>query len=140
MMNKYNKLTFISVVGRTKNGQSIWLCQCDCGKEWIGASHHVKDGSTKSCGCSKKEVRKYWMRNNTHKRKLLLDEEIPVEYRHLIKLNLQTCLIGKRHKEMFSLVKCIHCNREKLVRNSRIRENIKKFGYLYHCHGRLKEE
>jgi hypothetical protein len=48
---KYNKMLFIKFVRRGKNGQAIWLCKCDCGKEKEVFAHHVKSGNVQSCGC-----------------------------------------------------------------------------------------
>ena len=47
----FNKLTVISYQGKGKNGQSKWLCRCDCGKEKVIFAHHMKSDNVKSCGC-----------------------------------------------------------------------------------------
>jgi len=49
--NKINKLTFRKFVGRSKNGQAIWSCECECGKFKDVFAHHVKSGNAQSCGC-----------------------------------------------------------------------------------------
>ena len=49
--SKAHMLTAIKYVGKNERGQSLWLCQCDCGNETIVAIH--KFGTTKSCGCLK---------------------------------------------------------------------------------------
>lgn len=33
-------------------GKRYWLCRCHCGNEFTTVANAVKDGSTKSCGCS----------------------------------------------------------------------------------------
>ena len=38
----------------SKDGNSCWECVCDCGKEKIIASHHLRYGDIRSCGCLKK--------------------------------------------------------------------------------------
>lgn len=50
--NRYGKLVVIKYLG-SKNGQSKWLCHCDCGNnvERLGVS--LKNGAS-SCGCEKK--------------------------------------------------------------------------------------
>jgi hypothetical protein len=48
---KFNRLTIISY-----QGNSRWLCQCDCGQTAIVGTRHLKSGNTKSCGCLKSEV------------------------------------------------------------------------------------
>lgn len=52
---KYNRLTIIGDLGTNKFGKTKVLAQCDCGviKEYILS--RLIDGSTKSCGCYKKE-------------------------------------------------------------------------------------
>lgn len=35
----------------TKSKKWFWLCQCDCGKQKIVSSGHLKNGGAKSCGC-----------------------------------------------------------------------------------------
>lgn len=39
-------------VGKTGHRRSQYLCRCDCGKEKIVLSSHLKDGHTTSCGCA----------------------------------------------------------------------------------------
>ena len=41
---------------RTKTGEVLWLCECDCGtiKEVIGRA--MARGTSSSCGCIQKEI------------------------------------------------------------------------------------
>ena len=54
----------LTVIGRTEapegkgNGNSWWLCKCDCGNTTIVTGIHLKDGKTQSCGCLNQEKRK----------------------------------------------------------------------------------
>ena len=48
---KFCNLTFRKFIGRGKNGQAIWLCECDCGEFKESFAHHVKTGNVQSCGC-----------------------------------------------------------------------------------------
>lgn len=51
---KFNRLTVIKRLGsQCKSYQ--WLCLCDCGKYTKVLTHALKNGSTKSCGCLKRE-------------------------------------------------------------------------------------
>lgn len=50
---KFNKLTFIEFYGRI-NGETYWLCECDCGTIKKIQAAKVKSGHTKSCGCIQK--------------------------------------------------------------------------------------
>lgn len=47
---RYNKLV---VLGRVENVgiQPAWKCQCDCGNIKVVIAAHLKNGTTKSCGC-----------------------------------------------------------------------------------------
>lgn len=49
--NKYNKLTVLEFSGKTKGGDSNWLCQCECGNTTIVSRGDFTKGDTKSCGC-----------------------------------------------------------------------------------------
>lgn len=48
---KFGKLTAIKISGRTKSGNSIWLCHCECGGVSNSNISHLRNGHTKSCGC-----------------------------------------------------------------------------------------
>lgn len=54
---KFGRLTVIkkhSVVG---NGETMWLCKCDCGNDYVIVSRgNLKSGNVKSCGCLHKEI------------------------------------------------------------------------------------
>ena len=57
---KFGRLTVISLneeVSKQKR-LSYWNCKCDCGNEVIVYGGHLKNSSTKSCGCYQKERRK----------------------------------------------------------------------------------
>ena len=47
----YGKLTVISRDGGYKN--ATWKCRCDCGKETVVPTCHLRSGHTTSCGCNK---------------------------------------------------------------------------------------
>lgn len=56
----FGKLTVLSFHHRKikTHGTSIyWLCRCECGKETIVDSSHLKSGHTKTCGCGNA---RYW--------------------------------------------------------------------------------
>ena len=50
------RLTVIECVGK-QNNKNIWRCRCECGKETVVRSDHLKDGRVTSCGCLGKEIR-----------------------------------------------------------------------------------
>lgn len=51
-----------TVIEKTKErdawGRIIWKCKCDCGNEKGLSSQNLRFGSTKSCGCLKKDAYK----------------------------------------------------------------------------------
>lgn len=52
---RFGKLVAIRENGRTKQGQAMWLCKCDCGNEKTIATSSLVNGLTKSCGCYNRE-------------------------------------------------------------------------------------
>ncbi len=52
---KFGRLTVISR-HMTESRGVFWNCICDCGKEKIVNSGHLKNGHTKSCGCIQDEI------------------------------------------------------------------------------------
>ena len=53
----YTKLTPLRY-SHTQNGSRLYLCECECGNIKAIRRSHLKDGSTKTCGCLQKELRK----------------------------------------------------------------------------------
>lgn len=54
---RYGRLIAIELIGKTKQGNALWRCKCDCGKETIARASTLKSGNTQSCGCYRSE---YW--------------------------------------------------------------------------------
>ena|SRR5579859_6660637 len=52
---KYGRLLVISFHGKNKNNQALWNCICDCGNHTIVVGKVLRDGTTVSCGCFKRE-------------------------------------------------------------------------------------
>ena len=48
---RFGKLVVESHFSVNGNRQHFWKCQCDCGGHCVSAGHHLRQGSTKSCGC-----------------------------------------------------------------------------------------
>ena len=53
---RFERLLVTSQHQADKNGNSKWLCVCDCGKERGVYGTHLRSGKTKSCGCLHKEI------------------------------------------------------------------------------------
>ncbi len=47
---KFGSLTIISEAGRSKSGDVLWKCKCDCGKETTPTGSNLTSGKAKSCG------------------------------------------------------------------------------------------
>lgn len=56
--NRFGRLVAIRPTEERLGNSIKWLCKCDCGKECIVASIHLRKGSTTSCGCVSSEVHK----------------------------------------------------------------------------------
>jgi hypothetical protein len=52
---KFSRLLAIKPIGHTNSRIVIWKCLCDCGKVKNVTGPHLRNGSTKSCGCFKAE-------------------------------------------------------------------------------------
>ena len=52
------KFNFLLVVSRAENsahGQTRWNCVCDCGRKVVISSSNLRNKTTKSCGCYRKD-------------------------------------------------------------------------------------
>lgn len=63
---RFGRLTIVKRVENSNTGLTRWLCQCDCNKQTVVASGHLKSGHTKSCGCLRKELPKLEFHNLKH--------------------------------------------------------------------------
>ena len=52
---RYGRLLAREYAGKNRHGQSMWLCNCDCGNEVIIRLYSLRSGNTQSCGCYAKE-------------------------------------------------------------------------------------
>ena len=68
---KFGKLQVVAFTHMSKDGRSMWRCQCDCGKQKIVPGSNLVRGDSKSCGCAavirfwvhgfgKERLRKFW--------------------------------------------------------------------------------
>lgn len=53
--NEYGRL-IVKKYSHTKNGKSMWLCECDCGNEHTVSGWNLRSGHIKSCGCYKNDM------------------------------------------------------------------------------------
>ncbi len=47
---RFFRFIVIEFLGRRNNGNSLWLCKCDCGRETQNDLSTLKEGKAKSCG------------------------------------------------------------------------------------------
>lgn len=52
---RFSRLVVISVDSMC-GLQKRWLCSCDCGNVCVVQASHLLTGSTRSCGCLRREV------------------------------------------------------------------------------------
>lgn len=48
---RFGRLLVLKRVATSKDGQKVYLCRCDCGKEKEIKSGNLRSGHTLSCGC-----------------------------------------------------------------------------------------
>lgn len=59
---RFGKLTVLGKSGnKAKDGNPLWLCQCDCGNQIETTKRRLTTGNTSSCGCGKKPPLKDWI-------------------------------------------------------------------------------
>lgn len=49
---RFGYLTVISRTENNKNGNTQWLCKCDCGKTKVALGYDLTHGRTTTCGCA----------------------------------------------------------------------------------------
>lgn len=54
--NRYGRLTVLLDCGQAKNGAYQYITMCDCGESKVILGHSMVNGSTKSCGCIRRET------------------------------------------------------------------------------------
>lgn len=61
---RFGRLVAIRPEGHSINGNIRWLCHCDCGNNAIVDGFELRRGTTKSCGCLRREVMKKQYQEN----------------------------------------------------------------------------
>lgn len=75
--NRFGKLVAVERCGELVS-RSLWLCKCDCGKDAVVSISNLRNGHTKSCGCSVSEKAKESHFKHGGKRKFETDRLYPV--------------------------------------------------------------
>ena len=53
--NRYGRWVVVKKEGQNKRKAALWTCVCECGNIKIVAGTYLRNGSSKSCGCLRKE-------------------------------------------------------------------------------------
>ncbi|ANZ60064.1 hypothetical protein AYR62_01905 [Secundilactobacillus paracollinoides] len=62
---RFGRLVVLQFGGRNAvNQNAMWLCQCDCGERVVVDGVRLRSGTTKSCGCLRRELSKKRVRQN----------------------------------------------------------------------------
>jgi len=64
--DKFSRLTVIGYAGKTKRGERLWKCRCECGRTTNVITARLLSGKTRSCGCLQAENRIKIAQNKTH--------------------------------------------------------------------------
>ena len=102
----FGKLT---VIGESKkiNNKFFSLCKCKCGNEKLMNNGNLKNGTSKSCGCSMRVRKPEGLVGRKNGKLTVIGES------------------KKINNEFFSLCKC-ECGNEKLIRNGALKKGVPK--------------
>lgn len=53
---RFGRLTVLEYTGSRGSSGALWRCRCDCGNEIITSSAVLRRGTSRSCGCLRREV------------------------------------------------------------------------------------
>lgn len=53
---RFGRLLVVKIHSKSRHGNYLWLCRCDCGKSATPITGSLISGASKSCGCLKSEV------------------------------------------------------------------------------------
>ena len=72
---RFGRLVALRPTGARRSGRAVWLCACDCGREHETALDYLLAGSTRSCGCLRRDVASEQMRRIRAQVTVTLDPE-----------------------------------------------------------------
>lgn len=53
---RFERLFVSELAGKSKSGDLLWLCICNCGKHTLVTASTLKSGNTRSCGCLQADI------------------------------------------------------------------------------------
>lgn len=75
---RFGRLTVLKDSGNRLDRKVVWLCMCDCGQETLVRSTRLRKGTTRSCGCLRRENAKYplYSKHSNWEKSLAVRKEI----------------------------------------------------------------
>jgi 5-methylcytosine-specific restriction endonuclease McrA len=110
---KFGRLVILNVVGKTKDGDKLYECLCDCGNHTTvpGGSLMKKKRSVKSCGCLRKETLHAKKENNPENVSI---NSLFSSYRYRGKARDQTFELTKDQFKDLTSKNCHYCSNKPL--------------------------
>jgi len=114
---KFNRLTVIqklpSYISKTGHAYAVWLCRCDCKTIVQIRGHKLKNGTTKSCGCLRKEMgilkgKKHGGQSKLFKGEAAFNRLFSMYNKAAKRANRDFCLTKQQFKEL-TLKNCFYC-------------------------------
>ena len=96
----FGRLTVISFLGSSSNGNALWLCQCQCGNKCIVDSQRLQKGFIRSCGCLRSEISRSNIKANNQTKKYMGN---PKNFQLINRTNLVASTL-KRSNNKFGMI------------------------------------
>lgn len=90
-----SKIIVIKRDQNTADGKAKWLCQCECGKQFVATGKNIRNGNTKSCGCLQRykasQTHGYDLKGQTFGLLKVLSENVDIKYQNRKKQKYWNC-------------------------------------------------
>lgn len=90
-----SKIIVIKRDQNTVDGKTKWLCQCECGKQFVAIGKNIRNGNTKSCGCQQRykasQTHGYDLKGQTFGLLKVLSENVDIKYQNKKKQKYWNC-------------------------------------------------
>jgi hypothetical protein len=107
----FSRLTVLSRAENDKNGNTHWLCQCECGTEHIVQSNNLTSGAITSCGCLRREKAALRLLGKpSMRRKRPFGAIYTILYSAATKRNIPVELTYEEFVEFTKITSCHYCS------------------------------
>lgn len=65
---RFGRLMVQAIAGKSRRGEVVWECLCDCGTSHRIVGVHLRRGLSRSCGCLRRETSALQARRNNEER------------------------------------------------------------------------